>query len=193
MKNKPVTGCYWNGPTWPHASSLVISGLARSLRENGEENHPAGTRKALFDLVVSFGRAQFEDGDFIRPHTGEFYRGDTGKWMTPERDYHHSTWADLIVNALIGLVPRDDETLQIHPLLPPVAEGGWAHFCIEGLPYRGRLLTLVWDDPTAHEDAYQDGDKGFTVYVNGKRFYHQNDLAPFHVMLAPERGTINQP
>lgn len=185
IKNKPITGCYWNGPTWPHANALVISGLARSLRENGEAAHPAGSRKTLFDLLNSFGRAQFEEGDFARPLTGEFYRGDTAQWMTPERDYYHSTWADLIIHSLIGVIPRDDEMLEIHPLLPAPAEGGWAHFCIENLPYRGRLLTLVWDDPAAAEDAYQDGDKGFTVYVNGKRFHQQSDLSPLHVKLDP--------
>lgn len=180
MKGRPVTGCYWNGPTWPHANSLVISGLARSLREHGEWE---GGRRALFDLVASFGRAQFEEGDFLRPHTGEFYRGDTGEWLTPERDYHHSTWADLVITALVGLVPRHDDTLEVHPLLPPPSEGGWTHFCLDDLPYRGRRLTLVWDDPAHPEDAYNDGDKGFTLYVDGKRLYHQEGLDPFTVPL----------
>jgi len=183
MRGRPVTGCYWNGPTWPHANSLVITGLARSLRTHGEAAHPPGTRKALFDLVSSFGRAQFEEGDFDRPHTGEFYRGDTGAWLTGERDYHHSTWADLVLTALVGLVPRDDDTLEVHPLLPSPDDGGWTHFCLDDVPYRGRLLTLVWDDPAQLEDAYHDGDKGFTVYVDGRRFHHQTDLSPFALPL----------
>jgi hypothetical protein len=178
MCGKPVTGCYWNGPTWPHANALVAAGLARSLQTLGDAAHPPGARRALFDLIVSFGRAQFEEGDYARPHTGEFYRGDDARWLTPERDYHHSTWADLIVTGLIGLVPRADDVLEVHPLLGP-GEGGWAHFCLEDLPYHGRLLTLVWDDPAQPGDAYDDGDKGFTVYVDGRRFHHQKDLAPF--------------
>ncbi len=183
MMGRPVTGCYWNGPTWPHANALVASGLARSLREHGEEMHPLGAKAALFDLVTSFGRAQFEDGDFARPHTGEFYRGDTAAWLTPERDYLHSTWADLVITALVGLTPRDDDTLEIHPLLPGSSEGGWSHFCLDDVPYHGRLLTLVWDDPAQLEDAYHDGDKGFTVYVDGRRFHHQTDLSPFALPL----------
>jgi hypothetical protein len=186
MKGKPLTICYWNGPTWPHANSLVISGLARSLQTIPEEHSkPGELRKALFDMLQSFGRVQFEEGDYSRPLTGEFYRGDTGQWMTPERDYNHSTWADLIITTVAGLVPRADDVLEVSPLLPPASEGGWTHFCLENIPYHGRRLTLVWDDPSTAEDAYQDGDKGFTVYVDGVRLYHQEDLSSFMVNLPP--------
>lgn len=185
MRGKPLTACYWNGPTWPHANSLVISGLANSLRTHGEDAHaPFGVgRDTLFALFNSFCRAQFENGDFERPHTGESYRGDTGAWQTPERDYHHSTWADLVITALIGLVPRTDDVLEVSPLLPTRENGGWSHFCLENVPYHGRLLTLVWDDPREPGDAYNDGDKGFTVYVDGARFHHQSDLTPFALPL----------
>ena len=179
MRGKPLTGCVWNGPTWPHAGSLVITGLAQSLQTGGEASHPAGARQALWEMVNSFGRAQFERGDFDRPHTGEFYRGDTGVWQTGERDYLHSTWADLILTAVVGLVPRPDDTLEISPLMPEIKEGGWSYFCVEDVPYRGRLLTIVWDDPQTADDAYGDGDKGFTVYVDGKRHYHQDGMTPF--------------
>ncbi len=186
MKGKPITGCYWNGPTWPHANSLVITGLARSLREHGEAAHGRDARRTLLTLVESFGRAQYEEGDFERPHTGEFYRGDDARWLTKERDYHHSTWADLIITGLIGLVPRDDDTLELHPLLPQ--ENGvcaWPHFCLQNLPYRGHLLTIVWDDPASPDDAYNDGDKGLTIYVDDYRLHHQEDLSPLMVSLAP--------
>jgi hypothetical protein len=39
---------------------------------------------------------------------------------------------------------------------------------------------VVWDDPRDPSfDAYQDGDMGLTVYVDGRRLYHQEDLHPF--------------
>jgi hypothetical protein len=82
-------------------------------------------------------------------------------------------------------VPRDDDTLEVHPLLPPVSEGGWTHFYLNAVPYRGRLLTLVWDDPAHPDDVYNDGDKGFTVYGDGRRLHHQTDLSPFTVPLPP--------
>jgi hypothetical protein len=164
------------------------------LRENGEGAHPAEARLALWKLMESFCRAQYEEGDWARPHTGEFYRGDDARWLTGERDYNHSTWADLVVSALVGLVPRDDETLEVHPLLP-AGPGGracvWEHFCLDDLPYRGRTLTIVWDDPTAAEDHYDDGDKGLTVYADGQRLHHQNDLSPFRVGLPVRFGDVD--
>jgi hypothetical protein len=185
MKGKPTTSCYWNGPTWPHANSLVISGLSRSLRKLGEAAHEPDARKTLRELVTSFARAQYEEGDFDRPHTGEFYRGDTGQWMTKERDYLHSTWADLILSGLIGIVPREDEVLEIHPLLPTTTEGGWSHFCAQDVPYHGRRLTIVWDDPTSPEDHYNDGLKGLVVFIDGRKVHSQNDLMPLTVLLDP--------
>jgi hypothetical protein len=53
------------------------------------------------------------------------------------------------------------------------------------LPYRGRLLTLIWDDPARPDDVYNDGDKGFSVYADGHRLHHQADLSPFTVPLPP--------
>ena len=44
-------------------------------------------------------------------------------------------------------------------------------------------VTLVWDDPAFPGDAYSDGDKGLTIYVDGRRFRHQADLSPFAACL----------
>ena len=45
----------WNGPTWPHANSLVMSAMANTLRHYGQS---ALTRRHLFDLFGSY-RAAF--------------------------------------------------------------------------------------------------------------------------------------
>lgn len=185
MMGRPLSACCGNGPTWPHAASLVISGLARSLRAHGEAVHPPNARQTLWALFQSLGRAQFENNDFSRPYTGPCYRSDTGAWLSGERDVFSSTWADLVITVVAGLVPRNDDVLEIHPLLPALSDGGWTHFCLDDVPYRGRLLSLVWDDPQNQEDAYNDGDKGFTIYVDGRRFHHQNDLSPFSAPLPP--------
>jgi hypothetical protein len=185
MCGRPLTSCYWNGPTWPHSISLVASGLALFLQKHGTPEGLPDARERLFTLIERFGRAQFEGGDFGRPHTGEFYRSDDARWLTRERDYNHSTWADLVITALVGLIPRDDDVLEVRPLLPV---GTWEHFCLDDLSYRGRLLTVVWDDPAAAEDYYHDGDKGLTVYVDGRRLHHQDDLTPFTVPLPPRHG-----
>ncbi len=40
-----AAGCMWNGPTWPHANSLVMSAMARSLRAAATTGYP--TRHSL--------------------------------------------------------------------------------------------------------------------------------------------------
>ena len=40
------------------------------------------------------------------------------QWKTAERDYNHSTWLDILIPDLLGLVPRNDDILELDPLLP---------------------------------------------------------------------------
>ena len=98
------------------------------------------------------------------PWTGEFYNGETAKWKTAERDYNHSTWLDILIPDILGLVPRPDDVLEIDPLVPP---GTLSHFLLDGQHYRGHDVTIVWDSPDG-EDLYGDGRKGLDVYLDGK-------------------------
>jgi hypothetical protein len=49
---------------------------------------------------------------------------DTGRWITvgpiPKtrgRDYNHSTYCDLVITGLVGLRPREDDILEVPPVL----------------------------------------------------------------------------
>jgi hypothetical protein len=164
-----AAGCMWNGPTWPHANSIVMTAMARTLRavrDNLAADSPL-TREHLWQLFHSFTRAQFRDQNFHEPWTGEFYHGDTGRWKTEERDYNHSTWLDILIPDLIGLVPRDDKTLEIDPLVP---ESALSFFILDGARYHGHDVTIVWDSPGRDiPDHFADGRKGLDVHVDGKR------------------------
>src|SRR5947199_195543 len=83
---------------------------------------------------------------------------------TAERDYNHSTWLDILIPEILGLVPRDDDILEIDPLLPPDA---LSSFLLDGQHYRGHDVTIVWDAPGG-ADRYGDGRKGLDVYLDGK-------------------------
>jgi hypothetical protein len=164
-----AAGCMWNGPTWPHANSLVMSAMAqtlRAMRGHSDSRCPL-EHQHLWQLFTSFTRAQFRDQDVRYPWTGEFYNGDSGQWKTAERDYNHSTWLDILIPDLLGLVPRADEVIEIDPLLPPDA---LSYFILDGQRYHGHDLTIVWDAPQpGSPDRFGDGRKGLDLYVDGKR------------------------
>jgi hypothetical protein len=155
-----VTGCMWNGPTWPHANSLVLDALARVLREYPCEG--IVSRQDFEALLDRFARLHFEKGDPQRPLLREYADGDTGEnWGCP--DYFHSTFDDLLIRHLGGLVPREDDAVEVDPL---VANLAWFRF--DGIPYRGHLLTIAWDRPDG-DWKLADFSEGFSVAVDGWR------------------------
>jgi Mannosylglycerate hydrolase MGH1-like glycoside hydrolase domain/NedA-like, galactose-binding domain len=172
QKNWPndgrAAGCMWNGPTWPHANSLVMTAMARTLRATRDHKVASSPlkREHLWELFTSFTKAQFRKQDLLYPWTGEFYNGDTGEWKTAERDYNHSTWLDVLIPDMLGLVPRDDKVIELDPLVP---EGRLSYFILDGQRYRGHDVTIVWDAPLpGSEDHFADGRKGLDLYVDGK-------------------------
>jgi hypothetical protein len=83
-----------------------------------------------------------------------------------------------VIAGLVGLVPRADDVLELHPLLPADT---WDWFCVEGLRYHGRELTILWD---------RDGSRygvgaGLTAWVDGRRVLHAPTLAPVSGPIAP--------
>ncbi len=153
----------WNGPSWPHANSIVLSAMANSLRDYAPS---ALTKEKLYSLFFSFTRAQYRHPDLETPWTGEFYNGDTGEWKTEQRDYNHSTWIDPLISDLIGLIPRNDAILEIDPLLPPNV---WTHYLLDGQSYRGHNVTVAYDSVGGR---YANGFKGYAVYLDGKEIHH---------------------
>ncbi len=193
-----AAGCMWNGPAWPHANSLVMTAMAKTLRGSTElavgssakareaSDAQRSTLKAqhLFDLFYSFTKAQYREQDINFPWTGEFYNGETGRWKTAERDYNHSTWIDVLIQDIIGLVPRSDDVLEIDPLLPP---GNLSHFLLDGQYYRGHDVTIVWDDP-GEADHYGDRREGLDIYIDGRLTASKHQLARITVPLGnPKR------
>ena len=163
--------CMWNGPSWPHADSLVMTAMANALRHYDKS---LLARQKLLELFQSFTRAQFKGQNSQFPWTGEYYNGDTGEWKTAQRDYNHSTWVDPLVRHLLGLVPRNDEILEVDPLLPSSA---WNYYVLDGQAYRGHDVTLAWDAQGGH---IAPGFKGYAVYLDGREIYR--GAQPAHVL-----------
>ncbi|RYF72835.1 MAG: glycoside hydrolase, partial [Cytophagaceae bacterium] len=106
-------------------------------------------------------------GEYQDEKNGEWLKGDNPR----SKFYNHSGFADLIISDLIGLKPRADNVLEIHPLIP---EKQWDWFCLDNVLYHGKTLTILYDKTGQH---YQKG-KGFLVFADGKEVVRSKKLVP---------------
>ena len=173
--------CQWNGPVWPFATSQTLTAAANLLNDYQQD---ALTRPQYFEALKTYAyshRLKLPDGRTIA-WIDEDQDPFTGTWIAreikqrnhdkdPDRgaQYLHSTFPDLIISGLVGLRARADESVVVNPLLPP---GTWDWFCLDRVPYHGRLLTILWDKDGSH---YGNG-AGLTLLVNGLPSAARTDL-----------------
>jgi len=167
FRSHGVGTCEWDGAVWPYATSQTLTALANVLRDYRQ---PYVTRADYFDALMTYARSHRYKG---KPYIGEYLDEITGEWLKPDanrsRYYNHSTFCDLVISGLAGLVPRQDDTIEIDPLLPGDA---WDWFCLDGLLYHGHVLTIVWD-----RTGWKYGrGKGLTVFADGKKIAASDEL-----------------
>jgi hypothetical protein len=152
--------CEWDGAVWPFATSQTLDALANFLRDY---NQRIATKNDYFNVFLTYVASQHADS---KPYIGEYLDETTGQWINGKggrsRYYNHSTFADLVITGLVGLVPRNDSVVEISPLLP---DGVWNYFCLDGVNYHGHLLTIIWDKDGSR---YHRG-KGLIVLADGKQ------------------------
>lgn len=181
--------CQWNGPSWPFATAVTLTGLANLL--NGVPQDVIG-KKEYLELLRIYAKSHYlklDDGRAV-PWIDENLNPTNGDWISRTRlkswkngtwdagkggkergkDYNHSTFCDLVITGLIGLRPRADETVEVNPLVP---EGVWDYFCLDQIPYHGRNLTILFDKTGSH---YGKG-KGLRVWADGKEIAASETLA----------------
>ena len=153
--------CQWNGPSWPFATAVTLTALANVLNDYPQE---VISRKDYFETLKIYTQSHQltrEDGKVV-PWIDENLNPLTGDWISRTRlktwknntwdvgkggvergkDYNHSTYCDLIISGLVGLRPRADDIVEVNPLLP---DNTWEWFCLDGVSYHGRELTILWD------------------------------------------------
>jgi hypothetical protein len=159
--------CEWDGAVWPFATSQTLTALAKFLRDYQSS---VVTRRDYYDAFLTYTHSQHADG---KPYMGEYLDETTGQWINGKegrsRYYNHSTYADLLITGVVGLVPRADDWIQVSPLLP---EGTWNWFCLDGVNYHGRMLTIIWD---ADGTRYHRGG-GLIVLADGKEIARSDKL-----------------
>jgi hypothetical protein len=173
FRSHGVGKCEWDGACWPFATSQSLGALANVLRYY-KQSHV--TSRHYFDSVLTYAKAQhWGQQPDSKPYVGEYYDEVNGDWLKGDnprsRYYNHSTFCDLIIAGIAGVCPRADNVVEIDPLLPGDA---WDWFALEGVPYHGKSLSIVWD-----RNGKKFGrDTGLSVLVDGKRIAQRPELAP---------------
>lgn len=167
-------GCEWDGAVWPFATTQTLKGLGNLLMNY--KNHNNMSSAVFYDQLHKYAVSFVRRGE---PYIGEYQDEKNGKWLKGDNPrssyYNHSGFADLVISDLVGLKPREDDMLDIFPLIP---NGKWNWFCLQDVVYHGHAITMVWDRDGSR---YHKGT-GFTVYSDGKQLYHGKDIA--HVTVA---------
>ena len=183
--------CKWNGPSWPYSTAVTLTAMANVLNDYPQD---AITKADYLDILHIYAHSQqrkLADGTVV-PWIDENVNPLTGDWIARTmliadakrrvaegkpaggikergKDYNHSTFCDLVITGLVGLRPRTDDTVEVNPLVPA---GKWKYFCLDGIAYHGRSLTILWD---ATGDKYGRG-AGLTILADGKPIAHRADL-----------------
>jgi hypothetical protein len=169
FRSHGVGKCEWDGACWPFATSQTLYAMANLLRHYDQTYV---TRADYLKCVEIYAHAHRWPATGT-PYIGEYYDEITGEWLKGDnprsRFYNHSTFCDLIINGLVGLVPRGDEVLQLDPLLPDEA---WSYFCLDNVRYHRHDLTIVWDRDGSR---YKRG-VGLAVMADGQVIAHSPRL-----------------
>jgi hypothetical protein len=162
--------------------------LANLLNE--KDAPPVLSATDYFRLLNTYTWSQHirtSDGRMI-PWIDENLNPDTGEWIARKilisrhqappnrgRYYNHSGYADLIITGLVGLRPSATNDLVIQPLVPV---GTWDYFALDGLPYHGHLLTIIYDRTG---QRYHRG-AGLSILSDGSVIGHRDSLSAITVV-----------
>jgi hypothetical protein len=132
-----------------------------NLLNNYEQD--AVTKADYVKLLTVYARTHRKGG---KPYIAEACHPDTGSWeghdsYNHSEHYFHSGYCDLIITGLVGLRPRDDDTIEVHPLAPD----DWDYFALDGVRYRGHDVAILWDRTGKR---YCRG-AGLQIIVDGKK------------------------
>ena len=194
FRSHGVGKCEWDGAVWPFATSQTLTALANYLSDSGQltvdsydysasayskaesnHNYPLSTihstlKSAFFRQMELYVESQHHRG---RPYIGEYLDETNGAWLMGDRErsryYNHSTFNDLMITGVVGLRPQADGSIVLNPLVP---QDKWDYFCLDGVNYRGHVLTIIWD---RDGQRYHQG-VGMTLMVDGQKVLNRRDL-----------------
>lgn len=168
--------CLWNGPSWPFSTSQTLTSMANLLNNYEQSSVNRHDYLSLLDTYARSHYRQSENGrtvswidENLDPFTGDWLsRRILAEWNWPEnkggrergKDYNHSTYCDLVIHGLVGVRPQEGDTLVVNPLVP---EDEWDYFCLDGLSYRDKTVSILYDKTG---ERYGRGS-GLRVFLDG--------------------------
>ena len=170
FRSHGVGKCEWDGAIWPFATSQTLTALGNYLNGVHGSNGVHGLDGVFFRQMELYVESQHHRG---RPYIGEYLDETNGAWLMGDRErsryYNHSTFNDLMITGIVGLRPQEDGSIVVNPLVP---QDQWNYFCLDGVNYRGHILTILWDKDG---QRYHQG-VGLTLMVDGKVVANRQDI-----------------
>ncbi|KAK4040402.1 carbohydrate-binding module family 13 protein [Parachaetomium inaequale] len=174
--NQGANCLQWNGPSWPFATSQVLTAVENLLHDYPAQSSISATD--YFNLLLGYVATQHKNG---KPYIAEAHDPDGDGWMYDSpghsEDYNHSTFIDNIIAGLLGLRGQPDNTLKVNPLVPST----WDYFALENVAYHGHTVTVIWDKTG---QRYGQG-AGLQAYVDGRMAASRDTLGPLSVNVGP--------
>ena len=180
--DKNRSACRRDGPSWPYETSLVLTALANALQSGARLPLTSQDYCILLHQYAAVHKLSLPDGRTVSwidedwdPFSGEWLcrtifrlqgakdRYDRGK------DYNHSSFCDLVISGLCGVVPQTDGRIVVKPLAPK----HWRYFRLSNLAYHGHVLTITYD----RTGEYFGEGAGLSVSVDGTERFRSPSLS----------------
>lgn len=148
--------CQWNGPIWPFQTTQTLGGMA-NLLDHYEQD--VVTNADYVDLLQLYAQLHYDDGVL---NIQEDYFPDNGSvlvGLARSPHYFHSGFVDLVLSGLVGIRPRQDDYLEVNPLV----DDSISWFRVDNVLYHGHDVSVQWDADGSHFG----GDAGLIVEVDG--------------------------
>lgn len=167
--------CEWDGAIWPFATSQTLRGMANLLADY--KNKAGISPRDFYDQVAKYAKSHVFNG---KAYIGEYQDEKNGYWLKGDdprsKFYNHSTYADIIIQDLIGFKAMLGNEFELKPLIP---KDSWDYFALQDLRYKGRDVSIYWDKSG---NRYHKG-KGFLVFVDGKLMSKTNQIENLKIKL----------
>lgn len=183
--------CQWNGPSWPFATTIALTGFSNWLHDGGNGAADAGQRDQFCSLLHQYAAqhrrtVRAADGsettvpwidENLNPDRPDWIartmllRRNDGKGCEPRergKDYNHSAFCDIVISGLAGFIPNGATGFSVDPIVP----SDWKRFSLERLRYRGHEISIRWNV----------GD-GLSVSVDGKVRATRPDIGRLSITL----------